>query len=173
MEFTRESMVSVIREFIINSDLYLAAWEGGSAAYDYDDELSDLDLGIVCNDDDIEEAFASLYKMLDDTFHITKEVRIPEPAWHGYSQSFYFLEKVPPMVYVDFVAVKKSLPNNLTQSDRHGQAKIWFDPLNLIDTSSINLKSVTSQSTLNFSKSICSCFNYFPLNNCFFSTKLT
>jgi len=104
-----------------------AIWEGGSAATGYLDDLSDLDLGLVVDDDRIEETFALFEKMLEKNYTITKRFRIPEPSWHGHSQCYYFIEKCPAHFYVDLLIEKLSSGNRLIEPDRHGKSLIWLN----------------------------------------------
>jgi hypothetical protein len=105
----------------------LAIWEGGSAATGYSDDYSDLDLAVIVDDEHVEDAFRLLEDYLDGRFGISHSVRIPEPAWHGHSQSFYFIDDAPPFFYVDFLVERKSSENRLTETDRHGEPRIWLD----------------------------------------------
>ncbi len=104
-----------------------AIWEGGSAATGYLDEYSDLDLGMVVEDDRIEEAFLTLEGYLEDKYGIEHRMRLPEPTWHGHSQSFYFIGNCPPLFYIDFLVEKLSSADRLLETDRHGSACIWLN----------------------------------------------
>jgi len=105
----------------------LAAWEGGSAATGYLDDYSDLDLGIVVRNDYVEESFKLFEDLLEADYGIKHRLRIPEPAWHGHSQCFYFLKTSPPLFYVDFLVEKESAENRLIEPDRHGISLVWLN----------------------------------------------
>lgn len=107
----------------------VAAWEGGSAATGFLDEHSDLDLLIVLKEgspaDPVFEAMAELF---DSRWGILTSFRMPEPAWHGLSQCFYLLDKLPSLFYCDIAVTGQETPHKLTEPERHGHAVIWFDP---------------------------------------------
>ena len=129
-----QNIVKEIRTVFEDNDAILAAWEGGSAATGYLDEYSDLDLQIIVKDDFVEDAFTLLEDFLKENYGIKRKFRMPEPNWHGHSQSFYILEKSPEFFYVDFlVETYSTTKNRFLESNRHGNAVIWFDYKNLID----------------------------------------
>lgn len=105
----------------------ISAFEGGSAATGFLDEWSDLDLEAVCEDDAVEKVMATVRAALDRSFGILREYRIPEPAWHGFSQSFWLLRGTPPLYYVDFAVIRRSQPDKMTETDRHGHRVVWFE----------------------------------------------
>ncbi|MFA5006593.1 MAG: hypothetical protein WC509_03890 [Candidatus Izemoplasmatales bacterium] len=105
----------------------LAAHEGGSAATGFSDRYSDLDLEVVCEDDAVETVIALVRAALDERYGIEREYRVPEPAWHGFSQAFYKLKGLAPFVYVDLAVIKVSIPDKFEETDRHGRAVVWFE----------------------------------------------
>ncbi len=108
--------------------------KGGSAATGFEDEFSDLDLAIVCKDHAVEAIFSLLESWLKVNYSITRKFRVPEPSWHGFSQCFYQIENVPPLFYLDIAVIKKSLPDKFTESDRHGNAVVWFEKEKILDS---------------------------------------
>jgi hypothetical protein len=79
------------------------------------------------NDDQVEAVFSFLESHLETTFGIRRKYRVPEPSWHGFSQCFYQIDRVPPLFYLDIALIKVLLPDKFTEPDRHGQAIVWFD----------------------------------------------
>jgi hypothetical protein len=59
---------------------------------------------------------------------------VPEPSWHGHSQCYYILNNTPPLFFFDLLIEKESSGNRFLESDRHGNAVVWFDKKNLIDS---------------------------------------
>lgn len=116
-----------LKTLLLNRTEVLAAWEGGSAATGFLDEYSDLDLGIVTEKDMADELFSLLEDFLTAHYGIKAKFRMPEPAWHGMSQCFYLLDKLPPLFYCDIAIVCKDNPHKFTEPDRHGNAIVWFD----------------------------------------------
>ena len=102
----RELFRKRIMELFAERDWMLGIWEGGSAATGYLDELSDLDLGFVVEDERVEETFTLFQGLLDEYYGVKSSFRLPEPSWHGHSQCYYFIEKCPPLFYVDLLVEK-------------------------------------------------------------------
>ncbi len=127
MLHNRVSVSQDLKEFLIKQKDVLAAWEGGSAATGFLDTYSDLDLSIVCQDDVIETIIKAIEEFLNHHYGILRRYRIPEPAWHGQSQIFVQIKESEPLFYLDIAFIKKSNPNKLMESDRHGKAVIWFE----------------------------------------------
>jgi len=90
---------SKLKELLQNKPQVLAAWEGGSAATGFLDDYSDLDLGIVTDKDMADELFGLIEEFFCADYGIIAKFRMPEPAWHGMSQCFYLLDKLPPLFY--------------------------------------------------------------------------
>jgi hypothetical protein len=112
----------------------LAIWEGGSAATGFEDDYSDLDLSIVTRHKAGDEIFAWLDEYFEAKHGIARRFRIPEPSWHGMSQCVYLLKDSPELFYCDICAVERDNPHKLTEPDRHGQARVHYDPLHLLET---------------------------------------
>lgn len=111
----------------------LALWEGGSVATGFSDEYSDLDLMIISLDKNADTLFSAIEQHLQDHYGILRKFRIPEPAWHGLSQCFYLLKDSPLHFYCDIAITHPENPNRHSETDRHGHAKVWYDPQNLFE----------------------------------------
>ena len=122
-----------IKQLLEADEKVITAWEGGSLATGYFDEYSDLDLAVISEDDAIDEIFAKVETYLKDNYGIKHKFRIPEPNWHGHSQCFYIIDNCPETFYVDFLIEKESAGNRFLESDRHGNAVVWFDKKGYID----------------------------------------
>lgn len=129
----REMIITALRPLLENMDCVIAAWEGGSKATGFVDEYSDIDLYIIVEDESVESVFESLDALLQDKFGILRKFRLPEPNWHGGSQTFYHLDIEPRYFYLDIAVFKKSNPNKFMERDRHGVADVWFDKQNIYD----------------------------------------
>jgi len=128
-----KKIIHEMKNLFADKQNILAAWEGGSAATGFLDDYSDLDLALITTDDTIEETFKIIESYLIENYGILHKFRMPEPNWHGHSQCFYLLEDSPEFFYVDLLIEKESAKKRFTESDRHGNAIIWFDKKNLID----------------------------------------
>ena len=129
----RKEIIAELKNLLKSNDAVFTVWEGGSAATGYLDDLSDLDLGVICKDDAVEEVFEQIEKYLENKYGIETRFRMPEPTWHGHSQCFYILKNSPPLFYVDLLIEKLSAKNRFMESDRHGNSQIWFDKKSLMD----------------------------------------
>ncbi len=119
---TPEQITCELKSFLAARDEVIAAWEGGSAATGYMDPYSDLDLAVVCRDDSVEAVISLLDEFLTERYGILKRLRMPEPAWHGFSQIFYLLSDTPEFYYLDVAFIRRSVPDKFTARDRHGEA---------------------------------------------------
>ncbi|MDA3885512.1 MAG: nucleotidyltransferase domain-containing protein [Candidatus Delongbacteria bacterium] len=128
-----EKINTEFKELLYNEKNVIAAWEGGSAATGFYDEYSDLDLAIVCEDDAVEDIFKLIESHIEKNYGIINKFRIPEPAWHGFSQCFYKIDNVPKLYYLDIAVIKRSVEDKFTAKDRHGNAVVWFEKEKMID----------------------------------------
>jgi hypothetical protein len=119
-------------------DFVLALWQGGSAAHGFTDEWSDIDIQVIVEDDRVQETFDIVEESLKSISEIRFKWRVPEPTWHGHSQCFYQLEQASPFLFIDFVVLKQSYPNDFLELERHGKLAITFDKANLLVQPSLN-----------------------------------
>jgi len=127
MKYDKKHFDNALKAFLQANPDIIAVWEGGSAATGYLDQYSDLDLAIICEDDAVESVFEAIEGYLTEHCGIANKFRLPEPTWHGHSQAFYILQDPPPPFYFDLVVMKRSAENQFLETDRHGEAVVWFD----------------------------------------------
>ncbi|MDF1800304.1 MAG: nucleotidyltransferase domain-containing protein [Planctomycetota bacterium] len=103
---------------------------GGSDATGRTDGWSDLDLSVVVEDEAIEATFERVEGALLRLSPIRARLRIPEPAWHGFSQEFFALEDAPETLMVDLALIPASLPaeRRMLERERHGDYQVVLDP---------------------------------------------
>ncbi len=130
---TKETLQEVLQPILWAEESVYAVWEGGSSATGYLDPLSDLDLLILCDDDAVAPLFEIVDRVLEEHFGIVRKYRVPEPAWHGFSQCFYQIRDTHDLFYLDLCYAKKSNPQRFTESDRHGIPQVWFDRTGMLD----------------------------------------
>jgi len=119
---------SRLRELLESREDVIAAWEGGSAATGYLDDYSDLDLLVILREGTATDpVFEAMNDLFERDWGILESFRMPEPTWHGMSQCFYMLDKMPPLFYCDIALTTEDNPHKLTEPERHGKAVIWFD----------------------------------------------
>lgn len=131
----------LISELQSSSDIY-AAWLGGSAATNEEDELSDTDLLLITKNSI--EAFLSIENILKTHYqitHIWKETGKP-----GFDQRFYILKESPETYYLDIVISQEISPQHYREYfnfKRHGSPVVLFDKLEILKQASKNPKLET------------------------------
>jgi predicted nucleotidyltransferase len=104
----REGLKGELLSALEPCDWIRTVWEGGSAATGRLDRFSDLDLVMVVEDERVPSAFTLIEEKLKEGYGIRRTVVVPEPAWHGHSQRFYFIEGAPALFYIDLLVEKLS-----------------------------------------------------------------
>ncbi len=120
----------------------LGAWEGGSVATGYSDDLSDLDLYILVTDGGEDLAFGIVEEYLSRAFGIADTYSPPaaprspsQPApGRNWSQRFYRLSESPPLFYCDICVLPVSGESGeFLERERNGDdPDIWFDKTGMI-----------------------------------------
>ena len=131
--YTREDLIKQLKPYLLNNPDITTIWEGGSAATNTVDAYSDLDLMIVTEKANIESLFIAIESFLNKHFGIDEKFRVPEPAWHGFSQCFYHLETTEPWVYIDLCILPTTIKDRFTAIDRHGEITAWKDTIQFIE----------------------------------------
>jgi predicted nucleotidyltransferase len=147
-EFIRKEM----KELLFERSEVIAVWEGGSVATGFDDEYSDLDLSIICEDDCVEAIYELITEYLDKNYGILNKYRVPEPTWHGFSQCYYQTENVPELFYFDIAFIKKSINEKFTESDRHGKSYVWFQKEEILDPTPTSEEKLRERSRIYYQK---------------------
>jgi predicted nucleotidyltransferase len=122
---TRADVIDVLRQALERIDAVDAAWEGGSAAFDAADQLSDVDAVAVVADDAIDATFAQVESALHALSPVT--LRHDVAATAGYAQKFYRLRDAGEFLVVDFVLIRRSDPLLFREVELHGRGRTWFD----------------------------------------------
>lgn len=102
-----------------------AAWEGGSAAFEAEDEWSDVDAVAVVDDDAVEAVFGRVERALAALSPIALRLVMPEPP--GYAQRFYRLRDTDEFAVVDLVLIRRSDPLLFREVELHGRGRTWID----------------------------------------------
>jgi len=108
-------------------DYARALFEGGALGFDRVDEWSDIDLGLMVEDDRVEEAFDKVDEVLESLSGIALRYRLPEPTWHGSPQCFYRLRDASEFLLVDLCIMRKSDDEDLWPFEIHGTPVVHFD----------------------------------------------
>ncbi|NJP20885.1 MAG: nucleotidyltransferase domain-containing protein [Hydrococcus sp. CRU_1_1] len=134
----RQKILATIIAALEPLDFVLACWQGGSQAWGYTDEWSDIDLQVIVEDSCVEATFEIVEAALQSLAAIQWKWRMPEPTWHGHSQCFYQFERISPFLTLDFVVMKRSNPNRFLEVERNGNVAIAFDKTNLLIPTSLD-----------------------------------
>lgn len=125
----RAEAVSIIKSFVQSIKEITCAWEGGSVATGYSDELSDLDLLLICYEKDMEIV---LTKMMGFS---KKDLELKDPIeylnWHGISQVYVKTKNTLEFFYVDFVVLSHDNTSKMTEKNRHGIIELWVDDVSI------------------------------------------
>jgi len=124
-EVTRADLIAALQQALERIDAVDAAWEGGSAAFDAADDLSDVDAVAVVADDAIDATFAQVESALHALSPVT--LRHDVGATTGYAQKFYRLRDAGEFLVIDFVLIRRSDPLLFREVELHGRGRTWFD----------------------------------------------
>lgn len=129
----RDAIVEALHRALEDAPYVVAAVLGGSEATGRTDRFSDVDLVAVVDDDRVEEGMALVLSTMEALSPIAHSHRLPEPTWHGHAQVFLALAEADPHHLVDAVVMKRTAPDKLLERERHGIARILFDPEGLME----------------------------------------
>lgn len=143
--FTRDQIVQALRERLEPLGYVHSFFEAGSVSFATDDELSDMDLVVDANEGRADDVFGEVEAALTAFAPFDNVWRVPEPAWHGYSQRFYHLEGTPEYFYIDFLVRADGQPVRLHEVEHHGTPRVYFDKTGVtvtthLDTSGLDEK---------------------------------
>jgi predicted nucleotidyltransferase len=135
---TRDQILTALTNELISHPFIYAVWEGGSAAFGRQDQWSDIDLMIDVEDDHVPETFAVVEQVLTNLSPIELRYEIPQPTWHGHSQTFYQLRDAGEFMLIDMAVMKHSNQNKFLETELHGQALVLFDRANVVQPPPLN-----------------------------------
>ena len=141
----RSDVIEKLKPFLIERKNILTIWEGGSAATKSLDPYSDLDLMLVAEQNDIETIYDEIDTFFYNHYGIIESLRMPEPAWHGFSQKFYYLDQTESYFYIDLCILPPHIKDRFTATDRHGVGVIWKDTINFINPKPSNQDEVNQR----------------------------
>ena len=128
----RDNIVAALVRTLEPLDYVHAVWEGGAASFNRVDEWSDIDLYVVCDDDQVENTFVTMEQALGALSEIELKFRLPEPTWHGHSQAFWRLKNISPFLFLDIAVMKKSSKDKFLQYSIHGRPLVHFDKIGVV-----------------------------------------
>jgi hypothetical protein len=160
MTISRTEITNSLVNEIKNWPFSVACWEGGSAANQRADSLSDLDLVICVEPGTVNDAFTKIESLLNGLSKVEHIWRVPEPTWHGHGQSFYKLADTPEHFFLDIVIMDENAKQRFLEKERHGTAIVFFDKKNFIHEESANTADFWSKRDLRL-RTIGSSFPFF------------
>lgn len=116
----------------------LAAWEGGSAAFGNEDELSDLDLQLRVVDGATEDVAEAILLWLEENLPVAARFTLPPPTWHGVWQTIYRFEAAPETFMLDLCIIEASQEWRFTDRERHGEPVVIFDRGGMPETTDLD-----------------------------------
>ena len=122
---TRTQLVGTLQRALEQLDAVDAAWEGGSAAFDACDEMSDVDVVAVVADDAIAPTFVEVEAALAALSPVA--LRVDVPGTVGFTQKFFRLRDASEFLVVDLVLIRRSDPLLFREVELHGRGRCWFD----------------------------------------------
>jgi hypothetical protein len=125
MPIARQQLIAILRQTLHDDPAVIAAWEGGSAGFGRDDELSDVDALAIVADDAVDGTFARVEGALHALSPI--ELQLVMPAAGGYAQRFYRLRDAGEFLIVDLVLMRRGDPMLFREEEIHGRGPVWFD----------------------------------------------
>ncbi|MBC8144677.1 MAG: nucleotidyltransferase domain-containing protein, partial [bacterium] len=141
----RETLIENLTRSLRASDSARAAWLGGSDATGRTDRWSDIDIAVVVEDDAVEETFVRVEHSLAELSPISIRMRIPQPTWHGFDQSFYQLRDAEPTLMIDLSVIKRSNPEKFLEPERHGNAITLFDRDDIVKPAPLDRRALAAR----------------------------
>ena len=139
----RTQLIATLRQALENNPAVCAAWEGGSAAFTYMDDLSDVDAVVVVEDDAVAAVFDAVEAALATLSPI--DLRHDITGTVGYQQRFYRLRDASPFLVVDLVLMRRGDPLLFREVELHGKGTTWLDRYNLLNTKHLDAQADLAQ----------------------------
>ncbi|MEJ6001644.1 hypothetical protein [Paucibacter soli] len=138
-QIDRHQLIACLRQALQNLPEVLAAWEGGSAAFSYLDELSDVDAVAVVEDNALDAVFSAVEAALTQLSPVT--LRHDVAGSVGYTQKFYRLRDASEFLVLDLVLLRRSDPLLFREVELHGEGKTWFDRAGLLTPAHLDARA--------------------------------
>lgn len=147
MEISLQALTDKLRSRLEPLEFVDAMFLGGSKAFGRDDEYSDLDMVVQAAPQHIEDVFAAARDALLELSPISVEYRMPEPMWHGMSQTFYQLENAPEWLMVDFCIRQRGKLDGpqFNEIEIHGEPVVIFDKLGCVQPVHVDRKELDAK----------------------------
>lgn len=127
MNINRDHIINALKTTLEPLPYIHAMWEGGAAAFNRVDAYSDIDLIFDADDEKVAETMQMVESTLAELAPIELKYEIPQPTWHGHSQTFFRLTGSGPFLLIDVAVVRHNNPNKFLEREIHGNLVIHFD----------------------------------------------
>lgn len=134
---TRLQLIETLQQALAAHPDVDAAWEGGSAAFSYRDELSDIDAVLVVADDAVEAVFTAVERALEALSPIALHHEVTGTS--GYRQRFYRLRDCSEFLVLDLVLIRRSDPLLFREVELHGHGRVWHDRTGVLHEAHLDL----------------------------------
>lgn len=127
MTLDRNVIVKAIVDALEPLEHVHAVWEGGSAAFDRMDEMSDIDLYIDVEDDRMTEVLPIVEEALGSLSPIEHVYYVPLPENSDHTHTFYKLEGTSKSLLVDIAVLKHSSEDKFLVAEIHGEPLFYLN----------------------------------------------
>jgi hypothetical protein len=131
---TRSDIIPALQAAFAPLGYVHAMWQGGSAAFNRVDEYSDIDVHLVTDDDRVDDALALATRTLEALSPIALRYDVPQPTWHGHTQTFFRLRDTSEYALIDLTVMKRSSHEKFIQPEVHGHVSVSFDKSGILQT---------------------------------------
>ncbi len=138
----RNSIIETLNTAFKDLPYALAMWQGGSAAFNRNDEWSDIDLVLIVEDGAQQQAMSLAELTLQSNFGIDTSFEIEPPAWPDMVQTFFRLKNTSPFLLVDFAILPVSAHSKFLEPEIHGSAVALFDKQNILSVAPLNQQAL-------------------------------
>lgn len=136
---SRATLLDHLRQLVLSLPEVIAAWEGGSAAFDYGDDWSDIDAVLIVEDAELEAVFCAIELGLQRLSPLA--LRHDVQGSVGYKQRFYRLRDCSEFLVVDLVLIRRSDPLQFRVVELHGHGHTWVDREGLLTEEHLDEKT--------------------------------
>ncbi|MBX2796157.1 MAG: hypothetical protein KTR31_00770 [Myxococcales bacterium] len=124
---SRPELIAHLRAACEPASSIRAAWLGGSDATGRTDEMSDVDLMLVCAFEHVGSTFETVEQALRGLGGVRYTWPVGHPSDADYQQRFYALHRAPEHCMVDLSVLRPDRVGPYLDPTRHGTAVVWFD----------------------------------------------
>lgn len=126
-KLSHDIIIRALADALKPLDYIYAFWEGGAIAFNRVDEWSDIDVYLVVDDDNVDQAFLDVERALRSLSPIKQKYDVPQSQYPGVAQAFYRLRDASEYLIIDLAIIKLSTKDKFLEPEIHGNAVFYFD----------------------------------------------